>query len=128
LPSISETHLLTLWRLLAWCALLTVVAGSLHPAPPLPEFQWSDKLFHIVAYFGLMVLFGEAYPNRLRTAALGLIMLGMLLELLQGLSGTRFAEWSDAVANTLGVGVGVLSLCAGFKPATWCQRCLLGSR
>ncbi|MNJ74215.1 VanZ like family protein [compost metagenome] len=39
----------------------------------------------------------------------GLLGYGVLIELLQGLTGYRFAEWADLLADGLGIALGVLA-------------------
>jgi VanZ family protein len=86
-----------------------VVWGELTPHPP--AMETSDKLLHILAYFGLAGLASTAlrYRRAVILAALGLIAFGGVLEILQMFTG-RDAELMDEVAN----GIGVLSgTCAG---------------
>ncbi len=94
---------------LFWPALIIVVWGELTPHPP--HIQASDKLLHFIAYFGLAGLASTAlrYRRAIVLAALGLIVLGGALEVLQMFTG-RDAELLDEIAN----GIGVLSgTCAG---------------
>lgn len=67
-----------------------------------------DKAVHLLAYFALMVWFGQvaaARALRLRLA-LAFVVMGAVLEFLQGLGGSRQAEWLDGLANAVGVGAG----------------------
>jgi VanZ family protein len=84
---------------------------ALSPAPYLPPldiFNWWDKAQHAIAFALLAVLAVLAYPeaSRLRIAFL-LIGQGVLIELLQYLGGYRFGDWQDAVADGVGVLVGL---------------------
>ena len=78
--------------------------ASLSPSKVL-AFPESDKIMHFSAYTAMMFWFGQIYRKRpaLLFVALGLITLGVLLEILQGLSGYRTFEYLDMAANTLGV-------------------------
>ncbi|OQW94075.1 MAG: hypothetical protein BWK79_07765 [Beggiatoa sp. IS2] len=95
------------WLAIGIILIIGLVIASLIPLPKmittLPHN--SDKLEHFIAYFILMGWFVQIY--RLPTQKLRLIayfiLLGLLLEVLQGLSGIRHADWTDVVANSLGV-------------------------
>lgn len=107
-----------LWFLIAALLLLSIIGGSLWPFPPqmVYSFQFSDKLFHMTAYFILMFWYIQltySYWPRIAWAA-GFIALGVGLEFLQGLSGFRLFDWYDASANSLGV---LLALMVGFTRA-----------
>jgi len=76
------------------------------PSPPdLPEFLLADKLAHFMVYAWIMLWFGFIYKpgKKYLLLGLGLILLGVTLELLQGASGYRSMEVSDACFNVLGV-------------------------
>lgn len=67
-----------------------------------------DKLGHLLAYGLLMFWFAQVYFStkaRAAHAALFLAM-GIGLEVLQGMSGTRQYDVVDMLANTAGVGCG----------------------
>ena len=85
---------------------------ALSPAPFLPPeiFDWWDKAQHAIAFGTLAVLAVLAYPeaSRLRIALL-LIGQGVLIEVLQYYGGYRFGDWQDAVADGVGVLVGLIS-------------------
>ena len=102
------------WRLWLglWCgAIALVVLFSLLPAPDLPQVPpGGDKLEHFGAYFalaaGAVQLF--ASPRPLLRAGLGLVALGVTLEIAQFLlTSTRMMDPRDALANTLGVLAGL---------------------
>ena len=89
-----------------WAA--AIVWLSLTPAPPEVDLSHGDKLGHFGAYGLLMFWFSRLYlRTRTRLAcAAGFIAMGIALEFLQGLLGTRTYELYDVYANTLGVLVG----------------------
>jgi len=100
----------THWTVLGLVYVAAVVYLSLAPAPPhdvLPYLQ-VDKSAHFSAYTFLMLWFGQIYHERpvALLIASGLVMLGIFLEVLQGLSGYRTFEYTDMAANTLGVASG----------------------
>jgi VanZ family protein len=100
-------------RLLPWqtafslCA-LAVLTLSLLPQPDrLPTTGW-DKTNHLLAFVTLAVLGRQAHRARPVRLAAGLVLFGGLIELLQGLTGYRSAEWIDWLADILGIGLGWL--------------------
>jgi len=98
---------LSLWRLAFALCLLTVFILALLPDPdPRLSTGW-DKGNHLLAFAALAFLGGAARLVRRPTVALGLLGYGMLIELLQGLSGYRFAECADLLADGLGIGLGL---------------------
>ena len=81
------------------------------PLPPLPDN--SDKLEHLLAYFVLAACAVQLFAGRraLGLAAVGLVALGIGIEIAQGLlTTTRAADPRDAVANTLGVVLGMATV------------------
>lgn len=98
-------------------ALLVVIWGELTPAPPHIIENIYDKLLHFIAYFGLAAMAAAAVTNR-RTAiraALALILLGGLLEIVQGFTGRDMSVY-DEFANTIGVLVGGFAARALVEP------------
>lgn len=82
---------------------------TLSTAPPQgPDLPMADKWAHLAGYFLLMGWFGQlAVERRLRAnLALSFMVLGAVLEVLQGLGGVRQMELADAAANALGVWLG----------------------
>jgi VanZ family protein len=108
------------WWWLGGASLVALVAVlSLIPSPP--EMGGSDKLGHISAYAALAIWFAGLYPRQRYWRILaGLFALGLIIEVLQGLSGYRQAEFLDLIANLTGTGIG-LSLGLLF-PGGWCAR------
>jgi VanZ family protein len=96
-----------LWLGLWWCAIAVVVAASLLPAFLLPDVPaGGDKLEHFGGYFLLAaaaVQLFATWPHLLR-ASIGLVLLGIGLEIAQGLlTTTRQMDACDALANSAGV-------------------------
>ena len=111
------------WLLLGWLMVLVVVGASLMPAKAVELLfgTLSDKLEHIAAYTGLMAWFGGMFRRALQPRiAIGLVVLGGVLELLQGLTPTRTPDLRDLEADTVGVLIGLaLSMTILTR---WCQR------
>lgn len=93
-----------LWSIIGWALVVAVVVLSLIPSVPLPPVQGSDKVAHIIAYFGLMIWFGQLYFRRFHPRiAVALLALGVLLEFLQRLTPYRTFEVADMVADGMGI-------------------------
>lgn len=101
-------HLKPFWFGLAYAQLLMVAVLSL--APAVPNVGGSDKLGHFLAYASLSIAFSVIVQQRktLWWILSGLITFGVLMEYLQGLTGYRYADPEDAIANSLGVIFGLI--------------------
>ena len=113
-----------LWLGLWWCAIGLVALGSLLPAMLLPVVpEGGDKLEHLLGYGLLAAIAVQLFAARaaLLRAAVGLVLLGVALELAQGfLTSTRSMDPMDALANTAGV---VLGMATAWTPVRdWLLR------
>lgn len=91
----------------------TIAWLSLEPTTALPKVSLSDKIEHLIAYFGLAVIGAYAFPERLRRLALGLFLGGIGIEVLQSIMGLgRQGDPRDALANTIGITLGLLTTLA----------------
>ena len=103
--------------------LLCVVLSVITPPAVSVDVSNSDKVGHFLAYGALsawaVMLFRQKRLWIL--SAVALIFLGIAMELAQGyLTTTRMMDWQDALANTMGVGLG---LCVSLLPMqVWLQR------
>jgi VanZ family protein len=89
--------------------LVVVMALALMPPQlPLPTTGW-DKANHALAFGVLAVLGLVAYPEHKAAMLGGLLAYGGLIELLQGLTGYRTAEWLDWAADAVGLALGSIS-------------------
>ena len=108
-------------------ALLFVVYGELthdHFAGVLETYFW-DKALHFSSYFGLCLMTTVAVRANRNALwwALGLIVLGGALEIVQGMTG-RDADIFDELANSFGVLAG---LAVGWAAILWLKaRNLVG--
>ena len=112
-------------KLAFWIGTIALSALALMPGPYLPPleiFNWWDKAQHAIGFGTLAVLAVLAYPgvSKLRIGVL-LMVLGVLIEVLQYLGGYRFGDWQDAVADGVGVLVGLGSV-AGLMQFEWFSR------
>ena len=97
------------WLVLGWLWVATVFYLSLMPDPPEPvSFDGVDKLEHALAYTLLMLWFCQTYVAiHVRIFLfIAFVVMGAGIEILQGLSGYRYFEYADMLANTTGVLVG----------------------
>ena len=98
-----------------------VIAGSMVPALLLPDLPpGSDKLEHLLGYAILAAAAVQVFATRaaLLRAAIGLIALGVGIEIAQGmLTTSRAMDAWDAVANTLGVVAGTATVLTPLRDA-----------
>jgi len=101
----ARLRLAALWYFCGGLLLLAVAVASLLPVP---DIGVGDKLSHVFTYFALAAWFGILAANtaRLGLAVAALFAYGAGLELLQGMTGYRFAEWGDLLANGAGILLG----------------------
>jgi VanZ family protein len=102
-----EWRLTRLWYGCGIALLLLVAVISL---VPVSDSGGNDKLAHVLIYLVLSSWFSliAARPALLWRVFFGLIAYGMLMELLQGLTDYRSLEFADALANSVGVTIGLL--------------------
>ena len=99
-------RLLRLWKAMGLMGVCLLIQQSLTPSPTdLMAFPGGDKLLHFSAYLSLMVWFGFIYlPGKVYLGiGVGLILIGMILEILQKITGYRSFEYSDLIFSFLGV-------------------------
>ncbi|PWB59288.1 MAG: VanZ family protein [Nitrosomonadales bacterium] len=97
------------WLAAGWLLVFLIAYISLIPSPPAPmRFPHADKLEHLISYAMLMGWFCQIYSARRQRIYLALACLafGGIIELLQGWSGYRTADWLDWLADSLGVILG----------------------
>ena len=98
-------------KALFWACFVSLNVLALSPAPylpPLEVFNLWDKAQHAIGFGTLAMLAVLAYPgvSKLRVGIL-LIAHGVLIEVLQHFGGYRFGDWQDAVADGVGVLLGL---------------------
>ena len=98
------------WRLaFAACLLAVLVLSLVPPSTPMPTTGW-DKTNHLLAFSVMAALGCQAFRSRALRVLLGLLGYGVLIEVLQSLTPYRFAEWTDLLADALGLALGWLLL------------------
>ncbi|HYA47925.1 MAG TPA: VanZ family protein [Burkholderiales bacterium] len=87
----------------------------------------SDKIEHFVAYAALSFWFGLLYTQQRRQLgfALGFILMGVVIEFLQGMTDYRDFEVADMVADAIGAAIGFALLQTPLKNALfWTEQFL----
>lgn len=95
--------------------LLLVVALSLIPQEAMPPTGLWDKANHVLAYAALAATGSLAYRG-VRSwvlVAVGLLILGAALEVVQSALPDRVASFHDVAANAVGVALGALLAVGG---------------
>ena len=121
-----QLQLIRLWSAMGIVMLMAVAFVSLMPAP---DVGVSDKLSHLLTYFLLAGWFGllARNPVILGWTVVALIVYGMIIELLQGQTGYRFAEWGDVIANGAGCVVGATLYFTPLRRLFYCVDATLAS-
>ena len=107
----KQLKYLRFWLILGWGMVFLVVIMSVIPSPAaLDVLTTRDKFVHFFAYFVLMLWFGGIYLSGRKYLILGLalILIGIILELLQGMTSYRYFEYKDMIVNGFGVLLGWL--------------------
>jgi len=104
-----------LWYATGVLLLAAVVYLSLASVQQPVKMTGADKYEHLLAYGVLMYWWGMVQPLRRWRWAIALALLGVVLELAQGMTPHRSMDWHDALANAAGVAIalGVLTTPAG---------------
>ncbi len=96
----------TIFRIIAWLLAAAITFATLGPARLRPHSHLGQNGEHALAFVLLGLAFGLAYSgNRLRTAVIAVVLIGML-ELLQFLAPGRHARLEDFIVDALAACVG----------------------
>ena len=116
-----DMRLRCFWTLSGWGLIVTVIMLSLLPVPS-PKLSFIlidlDKVEHALTYATLTLWFAQICP-RCTWAGIGLklLTLGVIIELLQGVTTYRNFSFWDIGANTLGILIGWSLSIAGLSRA-----------
>ncbi len=99
-----------LWLTIGWLLVTVVLYSSLTSSPiQTPGIEYGDKIGHFFAYFTLVFWFCQLYKNRSHILLFMLfVMMGVVVEFIQGQTGYRTFEVADMLANSLGAVMGWL--------------------
>lgn len=87
---------------------IVILYLALTPIETLPEVSAWDKTNHVLAFATLAIIGTLAFPRHLVRLHFGLAGFGGLIETLQSYTPHRSAEWSDLVADVIGLVAGGL--------------------
>ncbi|MCX7545707.1 VanZ family protein [Marinicella gelatinilytica] len=88
---------------IGWLLVILIWLLSLLPlSVPTTAVEGGDKIGHFVAYAVMTYWFLHLYPKTW-LVIWAFIVMGVMIEVLQGLTTFRFFEWADILANGLGV-------------------------
>lgn len=106
---LERRYLQNIARIAFGLLLLAVLTLTLLPLAAISVATGNDKLQHGLAFFALALSAGIGWPKRISQTALGLLVLGALIEVLQGseLVG-RDPSFGDWLADIVGVILGVV--------------------
>jgi VanZ family protein len=97
-----------LWRVAGWLGIALTLVLSLLP-PVLDESRnHTDKIVHLAGYAVLMFWWAQLVIRQRWKLAVAVILLGVAIEGLQGLTPNRQPDLLDALANSCGVLLGWL--------------------
>ena len=115
--TLPALQLLPLWYAFGAFLLFAVALLSLMPVPP--SVGVGDKTSHLLTYALLCAWFGllQRSLKGLLIVVLALSAYGMMIELLQGLTGYRYAEWADVLANSIGCLLGTVAYASPLRGA-----------
>jgi VanZ family protein len=100
----------TFLKLAFWSTWIALTYLFLMPVEFLPPdiFDWWDKLQHALA-FGVLTLLGLIAYGRnsksIKRMTIAMVIYGALIEIVQALSGWRYGELSDWIADLMGVAI-----------------------
>ena len=95
-------------KIIFWIACIVFGFLCLIPMAYLPTglFDWWDKAQHVFAFFCLSSLGILAYQKAVVKLAIGLLLYGALIEVLQCFTGWRSGELTDWLADGIGILIG----------------------
>jgi VanZ family protein len=104
----TERALQKLWRVGGWLGVVVTLVVSLMPPVLNESGTHTDKLVHLAGYAVLMFWWAQLVVERRWGLALAVMLFGISIELLQGLTPNRQPDMLDALANSGGVLLGWL--------------------
>ena len=101
-------YLVSIAKIFFWITFIVFGFLCLIPTSYLPSglFNWWDKTQHVFGFFCLSGLGILAYQKAVVKVAIGLLLYGALIEVLQWLTGWRSGEFADWAADGIGILIG----------------------
>jgi VanZ family protein len=97
-----------LWKVVSWLGVITALVLSLIP-PFMDERGHTDKYVHLAGYAVLMFWWAQVVVRERWKLAVAVLALGIVIELLQGLTPHRQPDVFDALADGAGALLGWLA-------------------
>lgn len=97
------------WMLIGWLGVVLALVFSLGPSMLDKDSGQTDKFVHLASYATLMFWWAQLVVRRRWRLALAVILYGIVIEGLQGLTPNRQPDVFDALANSAGVLIGWLA-------------------
>ena len=99
-------HRTLAYALTVLCAMVIAIL-TLAPVSIANDLPVNDKLYHLIAFAGLVLPSAVLYPRALLWALPFAVLFGGAIEIVQPAMG-RNGEWPDFYADIWGVGLGLL--------------------
>ncbi len=104
---IESRKFLLFVRGIVWAYFCFLTVMSLIPMPEIVAVNFNDLVLHCGAYFALMWLFSQGYPEKSNWSwMIGFALWGVMLEGAQAILPYRVFEYADMIANGAGVILG----------------------
>ena len=108
---------------LFWSALIASYILAVIPQDLAPSIgDLSDKTLHFIAFSVLSLLLNLSYQITWRKSVLYLLFYASFIEFSQYFIPNRCAEWLDILADSIGIGIGLLLYWAYKKWAAICAN------
>lgn len=96
------------WRVLGWLGIVLTLVVSLMPPALDSSGGHADKIVHLAGYAVLTFWWAQLVIRQRWKLAIAVVLFGVAIELLQGLTPARHPDLFDALANSGGVLLGWL--------------------
>jgi VanZ family protein len=97
------------WRVLGWLGIALTLVVSLMPPTLDSSGGHADKIVHLAGYAVLTFWWAQLVTRQRWKLAIAVVLFGIIIELLQGLTPARQPDLLDALANSGGVLLGWLA-------------------
>jgi len=107
----KDLRFLKTWRLIAFVNIGIIIYLSLTPTPEdIGQIFGLDKVLHVLAYSFSMFWSNLCYRRKkyIVLFSVGLILMGIILEIAQGMTDYRTMSPYDMIANSVGVFLGLV--------------------
>lgn len=98
-----------LWWMAGWLGIVITLVVSLMPPVLDSSGNNTDKIVHLAGYAVLTFWWAQVVTRQRWKLAVAVVLFGIAIELLQGLTPTRQPDLLDALANSGGVLLGWLA-------------------